>query len=257
MNARLGPATWIRASVLLALILSINVRTHASVVIAGTRVIYDAQESEVTLRLNNKGSTPGLVQVWIDKGEEQVAPTSIEVPFTVAPPISRIDPGKAQTLRIFYTGEPLPQDVESVFWLNVLEIPPEPGKRIPGQNYLQMSVLSRIKLFFRPKGLPGDPGSAPAQLSWRLVRSDAGYTLEVRNPTTYHVSFAGLSVASGDTHASFDQGGMVDPRGAARFPLRGTISPGGEVRLHYRAINDFGGVVEGDAAVSVAATPDQ
>lgn len=242
---------------LLALGLLTGVQARASVVIAGTRVIYNAEEPEVTVRLANKGSMPGLVQVWVDHGEERATPTGINVPFTVAPPIARINPGKAQTLRIFYTGEALPQDRESVFWLNVLEVPPEPDKAGPAQNYLQMSVLSRIKLFFRPKGLSGNAGTAPAQLTWRLMRDASGWAIEVRNPTAYHVSFAGIEVTSGSSRASFDDGGMVDPAGTGRFALHGSVSPGAGSTVHYRAINDFGGVMEGDAPVALPATPDK
>lgn len=37
---------------------------QANVVIAGTRVIYPADQREVTLRLDNRGELPALVQVW-------------------------------------------------------------------------------------------------------------------------------------------------------------------------------------------------
>lgn len=232
-----------------------SIPSEASVVIAGTRVIYNADEPEVTVRLINKGSVPGLVQVWVDHGEDQSTPTRINVPFTVAPPISRINPGKAQTLRIFYTGETLPQDRESVFWLNVLEVPPEPDKAAPAQNYMQMSVLSRIKLFFRPKGLPENAGSAPAELTWRLMSERSGWQLEVRNPTAYHVSFAGLEVSTGGNRASSDEGGMVEPAGVGHFALHGSLSPAADATVHYRAINDFGGVIEGDAPVALPAAP--
>ncbi|PJI52023.1 molecular chaperone EcpD, partial [Methylobacterium radiotolerans] len=59
-----------------------------------------------------------------------------------------------------HTGEPMPQDKESVFWLNVLEIPP---KDKANQNLLQMAFRSRIKLFYRPAGLKGKAEDAPSQ----------------------------------------------------------------------------------------------
>ncbi|WP_251677901.1 fimbria/pilus periplasmic chaperone [Escherichia coli] len=62
------------------------------------------------------------------------------------PPINRVDPGKGQTLRVTFTDLPLPTDRESVFWLNVLEIPTryEPKSN---DNYLQVAFRTRIKLF--------------------------------------------------------------------------------------------------------------
>ena len=41
---------------------------HASVVVEGTRVVYPANEREVTVRMNNKGHGPVLMQAWVDRG---------------------------------------------------------------------------------------------------------------------------------------------------------------------------------------------
>ncbi len=166
--------------------------SHASVVIGGTRVIYNAKERETTVKLTNEGKVPALTQAWLDNGDPKAAPSAINVPFTVTPPVARIDPGRGQTLRIIYTGEPLPQDKESVFWLNVLEIPPKPSGDEADANKLQLAFRTRIKFFFRPSGLKGEPGEAPAQLVWRLAPSGKQPALEARNPTPYHVSIVGV-----------------------------------------------------------------
>src|SRR3546814_9447820 len=42
---------------------------NASVVIAGTRVVFPAANGEVTVRLNNNGEQPALVEAWIDNGD--------------------------------------------------------------------------------------------------------------------------------------------------------------------------------------------
>ena len=49
---------------------------QASVVIEATRVIFPAQEREVTIKLTNDGKTPALVQTWLDKGEANASPDS-------------------------------------------------------------------------------------------------------------------------------------------------------------------------------------
>lgn len=218
---------------------------QASVVIAGTRVIYNAKEREVTVRLSNEGQLPALTQVWLDKGDASASPASISVPFTVTPPVARVDPGKGQTLRIFHTGEPLPQDRESVFWLNVLEVPPA-AKDQPEANKLQLAFRTRIKLFYRPAGLPGSAQEAPARIEWRLVRKGAEASLEARNPTAYFVSLASLEVTGAGKSAKFEQGGMVAPGETREFPLTGEV-PTASLRLHYQAINDFGGPITGDS----------
>ncbi|MCU4300889.1 fimbria/pilus periplasmic chaperone, partial [Bifidobacterium bifidum] len=62
---------------------------HASVVLGGTRVILDEKDKEATIRASNEGNTPALIQTWVDKGDPKASPTSIEVPFTVMPPVAR------------------------------------------------------------------------------------------------------------------------------------------------------------------------
>jgi chaperone protein EcpD len=216
---------------------------QASVVIAGTRVIYNAKEREVTVRLSNEGQLPALTQAWLDKGDSSAAPASISVPFTVTPPVARIDPGKGQTLRIFHTGEAMPQDRESVFWLNVLEVPPT-AKDDAGANKLQLAFRTRIKLFYRPAGLAGSAQEAPARIEWRLLRKGGHASLEARNPTAFHVSLASLEVAGASNSAKFEQGGMVGPGETKEFPLTGEV-PAGPLTLRYHAINDFGGAITG------------
>jgi chaperone protein EcpD len=230
------------------------VSSEASVVIGATRVIYNASEPEVTLKLSNEGQAPALAQTWVDAGDVRGAPSNISVPFTVTPPISRIDPSRAQTLRIVYTGEALPKDRESVFWLNVLEVPPKPGADTADTNHLQLAFRSRIKLFYRPDHLQGTPDAAPAQLTWRLTQTDRQPAIEVRNPTPFHVSLTEISVHTGGKVAIFDDGGMVGPGETRTFALKGEVGDMPDATVHYRWLNDYGGSVDGDAPLGPATT---
>jgi len=228
---------------------------QAAVVVAGTRVIYRAEDPEATVKISNQGDTPALAQTWIDKGDPKAAPSSIDVPFTVTPPVARIDQGKAQTLRILHTGEPLPTDKESVFWLNVLEVPPKPARDEASQNHMQVAIRTRVKLFFRPDGLAGNAAEAPSQLTWRLTQTSAeGKSLpavEVHNPSPYYVSLSLVETIDGNRTASFKDGGMVGPGETKAFPLTGDVPQGQQAKVQYRAISDQGGSIGGEAALSV------
>jgi chaperone protein EcpD len=217
-------------------------RGEASVVIGGTRVVYPAQDKEVTVKLNNEGSQPALVQVWLDSGDEKSTPDTAKVPFTVAPPIFRMEPGKGQALRIVYTKEPLPTDKESLFWVNVLEVPPKSDD--DGRNKMQFAFRTRIKLFFRPAGLPGDAASAPEKLSWKVMAGEGGkgVALQVTNPTPFHVSFAHVGLKIGERRIpGSGKGGMVAPGANTTFPLDGvTALPGADAQAEFTVINDYG-----------------
>ncbi|PWK92975.1 fimbria/pilus periplasmic chaperone [Fulvimonas soli] len=224
--------------------------SRADVVISGTRVVYPGQAREVTVQLTNNGATPSLVQAWLDGGDPKVAPDQSDAPFVLTPPIFRIDPHRGQTLRLMYAGSPLPQDRESVFWLNVLEVPPVPTGEA-GKNYLQLAFRSRIKVFFRPPGLQGRANEAPDRLRWRVVRAPdgRGYALQCENPTPYHVSFSRIGLAAGGREYRHDKGGMVDPMASAVFPLEGlAAAPAPGARVAFDAINDYGANVPHQAA---------
>ncbi len=224
------------------LVLSSVVGTaNASVVIAGTRVVFPAANGEVTVRLTNDGSAPALVEAWIDSGNPDSTPDTAHVPFLITPPLVRMNPSKGQSLRIVYTGQPLPRDRESLFWLNVLEIPPKPVAK-PGeeQNTLQFAVRSRLKLFFRPANLAGDAPDAPQQITWSVIADGAGYALEARNPTPYYITFSQVSL-NVDKMAYTLGSGMVAPLSSLHLPIKNlSHAPAAGAAVAYTAINDFG-----------------
>lgn len=93
---------------------------HAGgVQIGRTRVIYNANDKEEALPIINKGAdTPWLVQSWVDTGDGKT-----RGPFIITPPLFRLDPQKEQSLRIIWSGVPLPENRESLFYINVRTIP--------------------------------------------------------------------------------------------------------------------------------------
>lgn len=211
---------------------------HAGIQIDSTRVIYPAGKREVTLSMTNDADTPRLLQAWIDDGNEDTRPNTITVPFLVTPPIFRLDPGKGQSLRIVFTGGDVARDRESVYWLNVLEVQPRPpGKKEGKNNYVQFSVRSRLKIFYRPAGLPGSPKESVAQLRWRRVVEGGGQALECDNPTAFNVSFNDVRLKGVTESEAEKQAGMCPAKGQKRFPVRGT--PGGQVA--FITIDDYGG----------------
>jgi chaperone protein EcpD len=221
---------------------------HASVTINGTRVVYPLNQREVTVKLDNDSRDPALVQVWMDDGHAGAKPGEIKVPFVITPPIFRMNPKKSQTLRVMYSGEPLPTDRESVYWLNVLDIPPK-ASGTSDANTLQFAFRTRVKVFVRPPKLAGTPEEAPAQLSWKLVPATDGHgqSVSVSNPTAYFVSFSEIDVVSAAHTYKNERGGMVAPRGTEVLPVAQMNSVPADAKIHYTAISDFGGALTGDA----------
>lgn len=213
----------------------------ASVVIAGTRVIFPAAGGEITVRLSNNGEQPALVEAWLDDGDAASTPDSAHVPFLITPPLFRMNPGKGQSLRIVYTGEPLPKDRESLFWLNVLEIPPKPTSDSgEAQNTLQFAVRSRLKFFYRPAELTADPAKTAQQVTWTVAANGNGYALVAHNPTPYHITFSKASVNVGNTTFAAEAD-MVAPMSSLTLPLTDLRqAPATGTVVDYTIVNDFG-----------------
>lgn len=210
---------------------------YSSVIVNGTRVIYPGNEREVTVKLSNNGKLPVLVQTWIDNGDVSEKPEKIAVPFILTPPVNRIDPDKGQTLRLSYTASPqLPEDRESVYWLNVLEIPPA-KQDIP--NRLQMAFRTRIKLFYRPDAIADRTKAIEAaeKLKWSVV----GGELQADNISPYYISLVSISLSQAGKKYSIE-GEMVAPMNKKSFKLKGNISVTHGAALSYEYINDWGAV---------------
>ncbi|BCV38571.1 MULTISPECIES: molecular chaperone [Shewanella] len=215
--------------IIVSLIFTIGVAPQAlaSVVITGTRVIYPSDANEVSVKLDNRGNNPVLVQSWIDSGEVDTKPDFINVPFIITPPVNRIDPDNGQNLRIRYTGDILPTDRESLFWLNVLEIPAKPSSE-SNENYIQMAFRTRIKLFYRPISLELDVKDSMEKISFNRLDND---TIRVDNPTPFHISFAKIV-----SNKKEIDGEMVSPYSSLDFQLPNQA--GNKIEATY--INDYG-----------------
>lgn len=218
---------------------SIVIPVAASVTITGTRVIYPAGEKDISVRLQNKSDAPTLVQSWIDNGDPNQPLDEISVPFALIPPITRIEANSGQTLRLMFTGENLPADKESVFWLNVLDVPPD-DESLTNKNKLQMAIRSRIKIFYRPAGLTREGADLAAKkVVWR--QNGGAGTLSGYNASAYHVNIPSVTVmdANGKEHGS-EKGLMINPGESQTFTLADTKNIKMQDKINYIYIDDYG-----------------
>jgi len=178
---------------------------HAGLLTEATRIIYPASASARTLTLSNTSDWPVVVQAWFDHGEGD--PQALSPPFIVLPAVFRLNPGQTHTLRILSTGDPLPETQESVYWLNLYEVPPSaPEDDGDATVRLDLALNTQLKLFYRPVGLNAPAGLAGGvtrhlaeQLRFTLQEEKAAdgisqWFVVCHNPTAWHASFAGLAV---------------------------------------------------------------
>ncbi|MGG4603838.1 molecular chaperone [Paenalcaligenes sp. Me131] len=203
-------------------------QVQASISLSGTRLILLEQHQEASIVVRNENS-PILVQSWLETNTDH---DQAELPFAITPALVKVAPNGQQVMRVLYAGgdQGLPRDKETVLWLNVQEIP----QQSPGDNQLQIAIRQRIKLFFRPEGLPGSAAEAPTDLQWSVVNNQGASMLEVYNPSAYHVSMSALYNANGQEMEGVS---MIAPGQTRFFPLGRSSS---QETLKFLAISDYG-----------------
>jgi P pilus assembly chaperone PapD len=221
------------SSYLIVLFLLISpLRVQAAIVPQSTRIIYPGDKRETALMVSNTDKNdPFLVQSWVDNnGPDGTDESSASVPFIVAPPVFRLNVGEDNSIRIIRTAGSLPKDRESLFWLNIKAIPKIPDNA--PANSQQITVKSRLKLFYRPQAL----GGAKARKAYQqLLFSRAGDQLRITNPTPYYFTFFQLSVGSANVETGNT---LIAPLGKTDIPLPNGTQTG---EVSWRVINDYGG----------------
>lgn len=202
---------------------------QGEIVIDRTRLIYPAAAREITLNLRNAADGPRLVQAWIDAGDARTLPEYSDVPFTLTPPIQRLEAGKGLALRVSYQPPARETEHETVYWLNVLGIRPTDA----ADNSLQFAFRTRIKLFLRPPSLAGQADEAAQALQW-TVRDG---TLQVRNPGAYHVTLSSLVATVDGVPVHHPDPPMLTPKAeTALMPLPAA----GAVQVRFSSLDDHG-----------------
>ncbi|MGY1951544.1 fimbrial biogenesis chaperone [Pseudomonas pergaminensis] len=233
-----------------ALLVAVALSAHAEIVIDRTRVIYSTEAKEVTFKLQNEADGPRLVQMWIDQGDVQQSPEVTDVPFTFNPPIARIEAGKSMAPRLFLDAagrEQLPNDRESLYWLNVLSIAPSAEKQEEGGN-IQFAFRTRIKLFLRPPSLPVPVNQAPGKLQWRHAGQGV---VHVSNPGPYHVTLSSISWHDRTGVFSTDDPPMLAPFESAQVALsREGQAPSRPPLLSFTTLDDLGHTQTHQASVA-------
>ena len=194
---------------------------NAGVIIGGTRVIFEGAKKEATINITNPDNTPYLIQSWIDMQDG----VSGKTPFIITPPLYRLDGGQKNLERIVMTGS-LPQEQESLFWLNIKAIPSASQQ----MNALQIAVQTRIKLIYRPDGLRA---STPEEQATKLTWQQSGNAIQVNNPTPYVINFNEITLGG----RKLDDVTYVLPGASARFLLPEGVSGHS---LTFKVINDYG-----------------
>ena len=193
--------------------------------------------------LLNTNGYPIVAQTWVDNGDVNAAPELSHAPFVTLPSVFALPPSALKGLRILFAGANLPTDRESVFWLNLYEIPPSQPITPPLASRVTLAMNTQMKIFYRPKALPGMPKTQPRPSRSRC-KTPGGYLLRCHNRSAFYLSFARIAVKTDrrDYPVRQESDMMTAPFSMRDYHLDGVTAPTlpSQITVQATLINDQG-----------------
>lgn len=207
--------------------------SQASVVMTSTRVIFPSGLNEKMIQFTNSDPQPYIMQLQLTTADNQ--PTS-QVPFILLPPVFRIEPYSGQTIKLISNGAgTLPQNRESVFYLNFTQLPSIKAE-LQGKNHLMIAITSRVKIFYRPDSLSGNPVDAYKELRFALLPG----TLEVTNPTGFYINISAAQIMVYGKAIRVSGPTMLAPLSTEEWHPERKITSLNGASVRLAMVNDYG-----------------
>ncbi|RUT66026.1 hypothetical protein CKG00_06125 [Morganella morganii] len=151
----------------------------ADISLGSTRIVISDGKNEGSVSTHNRDKTNYLIQSWVlDENDKETND------FVITPPLFKLESNISSCLRVVMVGD-LPQNRESLYWLNVKFIP-STDKNVK-ENRLTFAINNRIKVIYRPKSLSfSEPVDVFKKVTVRYVDGN----IEFKNPTKYFVNIS-------------------------------------------------------------------
>lgn len=212
--------------------------SYAGISLDATRLVFSESKSQRGITVGVT-SSPASGSPYLVKARVVTTPDAVstDTPFVVSPSLFRLEPGTTNQLRIMQRSGGLPQDRESVYYLQVIaqasgkNNEADKPERLGGAVVVSSSTV--IKLFYRPSGLPGHQQAAMGELQF----SRKGQQLYVYNPSPYFITLSSVNAGGQSVPLSASkQNTMLAPFSGMTYAVDPPAGP-----VMWKAINDYGG----------------
>lgn len=179
------PGMFYRRGVL-ALVLSglMSAGAQAALVMDATRYVFKGDQPAISVTVENTADRLFGGQVWLDNITEKDTRPSL----VATPSFFKVEGGARQVFRVIKASEHVPEDRESVYWLNLQDIPPA----MEGSG-ISVAMRTKVKVFYRPASLVSGRAKAEEQLK----TEKRGDRMVLKNPTPYVFVIGSLMDAKG------------------------------------------------------------
>ncbi|EAY0104273.1 fimbrial chaperone [Salmonella enterica] len=219
----------LKKALIASVVLLMSHQSMAAFTLNGTRFIYEEGKKNISFEVSNGAKETYGGQVWVDNTTQN----RDDVYIVPTPPFFKVKPGQKQIVRLMNVNPALPADRESLFWLNVQEVPPKP-ENTEG-NVLAIAMNTQVKLLYRPKAIIDGRREAEKKITISTVNNKT----VLKNPTPYY--FAVTGIRHNGTPVMFSKSEL---NALAQLAPYSEVSLGNK-NLHGKvavgAINDWGG----------------
>lgn len=215
--------------------------SFAGIIADSSRVIYNEGVPQKSVMLANTNTYSIFAQTWVDNGESN--PNFEKAPFVVVPAVFALKPAEIKSINLIYNEMELPKDRESVFWLNLYEIPAVSRDSL-NKDYLNLAMNTQIKIFYRPKVLNNfDLNKVQKELKFSWVENSQKMLLEAENPSPYYINIIGISLSNHASHSKLNNeiDNMISPFSKKTYQVENqNFMKEKNNTLEYILINDQG-----------------
>ncbi|STB30926.1 fimbrial chaperone protein [Citrobacter braakii] len=175
-----------------ASLLLFTASSHAAFVLNSTRYVFDEKRENISVQVDNQSTQEYGGQIWIENQDQN----DKNVYFVPSPTFFKVADQHKQILRILKINDALPKDKESLFWINIQEIPKAPKD---GVNALSIALHTQVKMIYRPDILKDKRENAEKNI--KLINDESSTVLFNDSPYYFaliNVKQNGKNVNLGD-----------------------------------------------------------
>lgn len=205
-----------------------SVSSYAGFGLETTRVVYHGNEAKTSfVAFNDSEASSGenfLIQSWVSDltGKESDH-------FIMTPPIFKLSASEKNAINITKVAN-LPEDKESMYWINVRFISPE--KKEGDSNPINYSFTNKIKLIYRPDVLLNESIDKQFKLI-SVKKNQDGF--EIVNPTPFYININRVVFNGND----IENKGYILPNSSLAL---NKVKENGSVSIFF--LNDLGAEIE-------------
>ncbi|WP_419962921.1 molecular chaperone [Pantoea vagans] len=214
----------------------LSFNAYSSVVMQGTRVIFNPKQDVKSLKFTNTDPFPYITQVWTSKESDAVFNNKKEAPFVISPGVFKINAKEDHLVNMLYTGGKTQSDREELFYLHFTQIPGVSSSN-KNENKIVLAVTNTMKIFLRPDNLKISSEKMFDYINFSYETKSCDIFLKNNSP--YYLNSTSGEITAGPSYYTISKIPMVAPFSDQK--VRTTcLKDSAALSLKLNYVNDYG-----------------